>query len=107
MATDTENSGGWKKRESFGSAMVQIIIVAALLAGTVFLVYRRGSNKRDIAELMTQARAAAIRGNMADLRKAITIADEALAKDANAGDPNAFEAAMYTDLWLVTMAPRK
>ena len=101
MATDTENSGGWKKRESFGSAMVQIIIVGALLAATVFLVYRRGSNKRDIAEFMQQARALAVRGNAADMKKAIAKAEEALEKDATAGDPNAFIAATYTDLWLV------
>ena len=105
MATDTENAGGWKKRESFGSALVQIFIVAALLAVTVFLVYRRGSNKRDIAELMTQARQTALKGNMADLKKAITVADEALLKDPSAGDPNAFEAAMYTDLWLIHHEP--
>ena len=105
MATDTENEGGWKKRESFGSAMVQILIVGLVLALTVFLVYRRGSNKRDIAELMTQARATALKGNAGDLRKAIKIADEALEKDANAGDPNAFEAAMYTDLWMIHHEP--
>ena len=101
MATDSENAGGWKKRESFGSALVQIVIVAALLAVTVFLVYRRGSNRRDIAELMTQARQTSLKGNMGDVKKAITIAEEALAKDASAADPNAFLAAMYTDLWLI------
>jgi tetratricopeptide (TPR) repeat protein len=105
MATDSENEGGWKKRESFGSAMVQIIIVGALLAVTVFLVYRRGSNKRDIAELMNQARQTAVRGNLGDTKKAIGIADEALAKDANAGDPNAFQAALYTDLWMIHRDP--
>ena len=105
MATDTENAGGWKKRESFGSAMVQIVVVAALLAVTVYLVYRRGSNKRDIADLMTQARATALKGNLSDMKKALTIADEALAKDPAAGDPNAFEAAMYTDLWLIHHEP--
>ncbi len=101
MATDSENEGGWKKRESFGSAMVQIVLVGALLAGSVYFVIKRGSNKRDIAELMTQARQTAVRGNLADIKKAITIAEEALEKDSNAGDPNAFEAAMYTDLWMI------
>jgi len=101
MATDSENEGGWKKRESFGSAMVQIVLVGAVLAGSVFFVIKRGSNKRDIAELMTQARQTALRGNLADIKKSITIADEALVKDSGAPDPNAFEAAMYTDLWLI------
>jgi tetratricopeptide (TPR) repeat protein len=105
MATDTENEGGWKKRESFGSAMVQIVIVAALLAVTVFLVYRRGSNRRDIAELMTQARQTALKGNLNDMKKAVKIAEEALAKDPSAADPNAFTAAMYTDMWLIHQEP--
>ena len=105
MATDSENEGGWKKRESFGSAMVQIVIVGALLAGSVYFVIKRGSNKRDIAELMTQARQMAVRGNVADIKKAISIADEALQKDASAGDPNAFLAAMYTDLWMIHRDP--
>lgn len=105
MATEGTENTGWKKRESFGSAMVQIVIVGVLLAVTVFLVYRRGSNKRDIAELMTQARQTALKGNLADAKKALTIADEAMAKDANAPDPNAFEAAIYTDLWLLHHEP--
>lgn len=104
MATE-ENETSWKKRESLGSAMVQIIIVGVILALTVFLVYRRGSNKRDIAELMSQARAASLKGNLADTKKAIGLAEEALGKDANATDPNAFLAAMYTDLWVIHREP--
>jgi tetratricopeptide (TPR) repeat protein len=105
MATEGNQNPGWKKRETLGSAMVQIFIVGAILALTVFLVYRRGSNKKDIAELMTQARQAALKGNLADAKKALTFVDEALAKDANAADPNAFAAALYTDLWLIHREP--
>lgn len=101
MATEGNENTGWKKRETLGSAMVQILIVAAILALTVYLVYRRGSNKKDIADLMTQARQTALKGNLADAKKSLTFVDEALAKDANAGDPNAFAAAIYTDLWML------
>ncbi|MFZ5445296.1 MAG: cellulose synthase [Myxococcota bacterium] len=97
MATE-ETESNWKKRESFGSALVQIAIVAVVLSLTVFLFYRRGTNKRDIAELMSQARAAQVKGNLADVKKAIGLAEEALAKDGNSTDPNAFLAAAYTDL---------
>jgi len=101
MATDGNEPTHWKKRESFGSALIQILIVGALLGGTVFLVYTRGNNKKAVAELLKDARQASLKGNLADVKKAITIADEALGKDANAPDVNAFEAAMYTDLWLI------
>ncbi|MGV3625395.1 MAG: cellulose synthase [Archangium sp.] len=96
--SDTPN---WKKRESFGSALVQIVIVGAVLAAVVFFIYKRGSNKKDIAELVTQARLTAVKGNLADVKKAISTTDEALAKDANAGDPNALNAALYADLALI------
>jgi tetratricopeptide (TPR) repeat protein len=99
--TEKAKSTDWKKRESFGSALLQIVVVGALLTGAVFLVYKRGSTKKDIAELMKDARATALKGNVADIKKAITIAEEALGKDSGAPDPNAFVAAMYTDLWLV------
>jgi tetratricopeptide (TPR) repeat protein len=102
MATpDNGNEIQWKKRETLGSAMVQIIIVGVVLALTVFFVYRRGSTKRDLADLMTQARQTTVRGNLADVKKAIGLAEEALALDSSATDPNAFLAAQYTDLWLV------
>lgn len=101
MASEGSENTNWKKRESFGSALVQIVIVGALLATAVFFMYRRGSNRKEIAELMTQARQTAVKGNLNDVKKAIATVDEALAKDGNAGDPNAFAAAMYTDLWMI------
>jgi tetratricopeptide (TPR) repeat protein len=106
MATpDNGNEIQWKKRESFGSAMVQIIIVGVVLALTVFLVYRRGSNKRDVADLMKEAHQVALRGNPADLKKAIGLAGQALEKDAANGEANGFTAALYTDLWLIHREP--
>jgi tetratricopeptide (TPR) repeat protein len=101
MATEGHQNTGWKKRESLGSAMAQILIVGALLAVTVFLVYRRQSAKKEIVDLMAQAHAAALKGNVADTKKALQIAEEALAKDEGSAEANAFAAAMNTDLWLL------
>jgi tetratricopeptide (TPR) repeat protein len=101
MTTETTpKAGEWKKRESFGSALVQILIVGAILTGAVFLVYKRGTNKKELSELMKDARAASMKGNAADLKKALTISEEALGKDANSPDALAFTAALYTDLWM-------
>lgn len=101
MASEGTENTNWKKRESFGSALVQIVIVGAVLFGAVFFMVRRGNNKKEIAELMTQARQTAVKGNLADVKKAIATADEALSKDPNSQDPNAFLAAAYTDLWQI------
>jgi tetratricopeptide (TPR) repeat protein len=100
MAETTQKSGDWKKRESFVSALGQIVVVAVVLAGVVGLVYKRGANKKELAELMQKARAAQVKGNYSDLKlKTLPVVEEALAKDSSAGDPNAFAAAVYTDLW--------
>jgi tetratricopeptide (TPR) repeat protein len=101
MAADTGTQNTeWKKRESFSSAMVQIVIVAVVLALVVFLVYRRGNTKKEIGELMKEARTTAFRGNPADLRKAIEKAEAAVELDSSAPDPLALVASLYTDLWL-------
>jgi tetratricopeptide (TPR) repeat protein len=106
MTTETTPTAGeWKKRESFGSAMVQILIVGVILTGAVFLVYKRGTNKKEVAELMKEARAASMKGNAADLKKALEIAEKALSRDSSSPDGLAFAAAMYTDLWLLHREP--
>lgn len=101
MATDGANDSGWKKRESFGSAVVQIVIVALLLAAGVYFFYSKRNTQKEIADLMTEARQEVLKGNVANLKKALQITEEALAKSDKAGDPNAFAAAVYTDLWLL------
>lgn len=101
MASEGSDNGNWKKRESFGSALVQIFIVGAVLAGIVYFIVNRGNTRKDIAETLREARAEAVKGNLANTKKAITIAQGALEKDANSGDLNAFVAAQYTDLWLL------
>lgn len=106
MTTEsTPKVGDWKKRESFGSALVQILIVSVILAGAVFLVYKRGTNRKEISELMKEARAVSLKGNAADLKKALQIADKALERDSSSPDALAFEAALWTDLWLIHREP--
>lgn len=105
MATEGSETTPWKKRESFGSAMIQILIVGLVLAGVVWFVYKRGSNKKEIAELLTQSRVAASKGNRDDVKKALTSVEEALSKDGNSPDANALAATFYTDLWLIHAEP--
>lgn len=98
--TGTQNSD-WKKRETFSSAIVQIIIVALVLGVGVFLVYRRGNTKKEVGELMKEARTTAFKGNPADLRKAVVKAEEAVERDSSAPDALALVGSLYTDLWLI------
>lgn len=106
MTTEsTPKAGEWKKRESFGSALIQILIVGAILTGAVFLVYKRGATKKELNELMKDARAASMKGNSGDLHKALKISDEALERDGNSPDALAFNAALWTDLWLTHREP--
>lgn len=106
MTTEsTPRSGDWKKRESFGSALAQILVVGAILIGAVLLVYKRGANRRELEELMKEARATAMKGNAGDLKKALALADDALTRDASSTDALGFEAALWTDLWLTHREP--
>ncbi len=98
--TGTQNSD-WKKRETLSSAMVQIVIVAVVLALVVFLVYRRGNTKKEVSELMKEARTTAFKGNPADLRKAVAKAEEAVEHDSSAADALALVASLSTDLWML------
>ncbi len=100
MATEGSEETNWKKRESLGSALVQIVLVGALLAGVVYFVVNRGNVKKEVADLLKDARAEAVKGNLSNIKKAIGIAEEALAKDDASADVNAFVAAEYIDLWL-------
>ncbi|MCA3012648.1 MAG: tetratricopeptide repeat protein [Myxococcaceae bacterium] len=102
MAADsgTQNSD-WKKRESFGSALVQIVIVAAVLALVVFLVVKRGNTKKEVGELLKEARTTAFKGNPNDLRAALKVAEDAVEKDGNAAEAHALVASLATDLWML------
>ncbi|MBX7101167.1 MAG: cellulose synthase [Myxococcaceae bacterium] len=104
-ADDAKSGSEWKKRESFGSAMAQIAVVAVILAGAVYFLYSRGSTKKAVTEKVKEARVAALRNNPVDLKKGLSLADEALALDGSAADALAFEAATQTELWLVHHEP--
>lgn len=90
----------WKRRESLGSALAQIALVAVMLALTVYVVYRRGTARRDLAEVMREARVKALNGNRAELRAALGLLEGALKLDPDAADPNALGAALWIDLFL-------
>lgn len=104
MAADSPKTD-WKKRESLPSALVQIAVVGVILALAVVLIYRRGTSKRELGELIKEARVAAIRGNPADLRKGLKLAEDAVAKDSSSGDALALAASIETDLWLLHAEP--
>ncbi len=99
------NKRDWKKRESFTSALVQIFVVAAILAGAVYFVYQRGSKRKETAERLKEARAQAIRDNPKDLEKALSELDALLQIDPTAPDGLALAADVNTELWLVHRVP--
>jgi tetratricopeptide (TPR) repeat protein len=104
-AEQTKQVGDWKKKEGFGSAVVQIGVVAALLAGAVFFFYQRGTVKKETGEKMREARLIAIKDNPDDINLALKRADEILAIDSSSADALAFAAALHTELWTVYRVP--
>jgi len=100
MAADDLPKTDWKKRETLPSALIQIAVVGVILALAVVLIYRRGTSKRELGELIKEARVAALRGNPEDLRKGLALAESAISKDSSSGDALALAASINTDLWL-------
>lgn len=90
----------WKKRESFASAMVQVLIVAVLLAGAVFFFQQRGARKKEIADRMKEARTLAMRDNPRDLDKAFEELEAIFALDSDSSEAVALAADIYTQRWL-------
>lgn len=97
-AADTPSD--WKKKESFGSAMLQIGLVGVVLAGGFFFFHKNNQTKKEVAEKMKEARLQVVRNNPADLQKTLAQIDEILKLDANAGEALALAASVHTDLWL-------
>ena len=81
VAKETSSASDWQKKESFGSAMIQIAIVGALLAGGVFYMYQRGASQKNAADGLRDARVAALRDNPKDLNAALTKVEELLQGD--------------------------
>ncbi|MBI3185245.1 MAG: tetratricopeptide repeat protein [Myxococcales bacterium] len=104
-ADNAKVRGDWKKRESFGSALVQIALVAVILAGAVYFIYQRGAKRELIAKHLKEARTYAMRGNPKDLQKALAEVDEVFKVDSAAPDGLALAADIHTQLWLVHKVP--
>lgn len=109
MAAEDANAkqaGDWKKKESFGSAFVQIIVVAALLAGVVYFVYQKGTVRTQVEEKLKALHAAEARDTVADLKQALKTADEILALDSNNAKALGVAAGINTELWLDYKEPK-
>lgn len=100
-----EKTNDWKKRESLPSALIQIVLVGALLAAAVWFVWSRGTRRKDVSEKLTAARLVAIKDNPADLKKALGMLDEILKSDSDSPDVLAAKAYVLTELWLVHKDP--
>src|SRR6478735_2363881 len=105
VAGDSENKRDWKKRESFGSAMLQIGLVAIVLVGAVFFVWKRNERKTKVVEGLKEARALSVRDNAADIQKALKQVDAVLEVDGSSADALALAADLHTQLWLVHRIP--
>jgi tetratricopeptide (TPR) repeat protein len=92
--------GDWRRRESLPSALVQVAVVAVLLAGGVTYLVHRGQVRQQTDARMKEARALAQRDNPADLDKALVELEALFVLDAKAGDAHALAADVYTRLWL-------
>lgn len=95
----------WKKRESFTSAMIQIVIVGAVLAVAVYFFYMRTTRRKEIAEKLKDAKMVALRDNPSDLAKASKALDEIFKLDGSAKDALALAADIETERWLVHGIP--
>lgn len=100
-ADEAKTGSEWKKRESFGSAMAQIAIVAALLGGAVYFLYARGTTKKAVDEKVREARVASLHNNPADLTKALSLLDEAFTLDKGSAEGLSLAAAIQTERWFV------
>jgi tetratricopeptide (TPR) repeat protein len=100
-AAEQPKNDDWKKKESFGSALVQVAVVALLLVGAVFFFYQRNVTKKNVAEKYKEARAIALRDNPADLAKALGLYEESLKFDSSNPEVLASVSAVQTEQWLV------
>src|SRR5215217_1515489 len=98
MGTDVQ--GDWKRRESWKSALTQVAVVAVVLAGAVTYFVHRGAVRKETEERMRAARSAALRGNPADLARAMAELETLFQVDAQARDGQALAADIQTVLWL-------
>jgi tetratricopeptide (TPR) repeat protein len=100
-----ETSGDWKKKESFGSAILQIGVVGALLAGGFYFFHTKNQTKKLVQDQLKEAILQSMRNNPADLNKTLAQLDEVLKLDSNSGEALSLAAAIHTDLWLNHKVP--
>jgi tetratricopeptide (TPR) repeat protein len=103
MATAGDGDNGprdWKRRESLGSALAQIGVVAVLLAAAVHFYVQRGRQKQETEAQLQQAREQAQRGNPADLEAALKQLDALFARDDTVYEAHLLAADLRTTLWL-------
>jgi len=81
----TDESEDWHKRESAGSAVVQIILAAVVIGGLMFGWYRHTQTKKHIYDLDKEGRDLLARDNPKDLRQAREKFAQALALDSKDG----------------------
>ncbi|NMO17006.1 cellulose synthase [Pyxidicoccus fallax] len=101
----TEGRRDWKRRESLTSALLQVGVVALLLVGAVAWFVHRGGVRKQTEEHMRAARAAAMRGNPADLTQALKELDAVFQLNDSNRDAVALAADIQTVLWLEHRQP--
>ncbi|HZA13887.1 MAG TPA: tetratricopeptide repeat protein [Myxococcaceae bacterium] len=90
----------WKGRDTLRSALLQIAVVAVLLAGAVYLVVQRGERRKEVADRLKEARLLALRDNPRDLQRASEELTAIFAIDEDARDALALAADIETERWL-------
>lgn len=101
-AADTANpvQKDWRKKESFVSALVQVLIVGVVLAAAVAFYVQQGITRKAVADKLKEAKETALRGNPKELRAALATLDEIFLLDDGAGDALAVAATLHTELWM-------
>ncbi|ADO71039.1 tetratricopeptide repeat protein [Stigmatella aurantiaca] len=103
MGTASGSNGkqrDWKRRESLGSALTQVALVALLLGGAVTFVVHRGQVRQETETRLKAAQSLAQRGNPADLAKALQELEGLFAVDADVYGAHVLAADIHAVLWL-------
>ncbi|RYZ39653.1 MAG: tetratricopeptide repeat protein [Myxococcaceae bacterium] len=97
---DTSGRGDWKRREGLGSALLQIGVVAVVLAAAVTWYVHRGQVRQEVDAHLRAARAAALKGNPSDLAMAQQQLETLFTLSPDSRDARALSADIQTVLWL-------
>ncbi|NBD08576.1 MULTISPECIES: tetratricopeptide repeat protein [Corallococcus] len=102
---ETSGHGDWKRREGLGSALLQIGVVAVLLAAAVAWFVHRGQVRQEVDAHLRTARTAVVRGNPSDLLMAQQQLEALFALEPDQRDARALAADLQTELWLTHHQP--